>query len=101
MGIAHIPEISLSCIELCQSCQEHILPFQEVNRNCFHTQALTGFSKGRSPQIYIYRLLQCDIEIEWTRNDKCDCRNACKSYIQLQAACNTLKCVYYSVIREI
>ena len=70
MGIAHIPEISLSCIELCQSCQEHILPFQEVNRNCFHTQALTGFSKGRSPQIYIYRLLQCDIEIEWTRNDK-------------------------------
>ena len=59
MGIAHIPEISLSCIELCQSCQEHILPFQEVNRNCFHTQALTGFNKTKCMNICFL----CDWEV--------------------------------------
>ena len=40
-------------------------------------------------------------DMQWNRNDKSDCRNACKSFIQSQAACNTWKCVCYSVTREI
>ena len=40
-------------------------------------------------------------DMQWNRNDKCDWRNACKSFIRSQAACNTWKCVCYSVTREI